>query len=163
MPGPAIETFVYLLNRAFGAGEHSFLRNLEGTSEQQWDAIVPGQPFGRSIGYIAWHTAAGKQLYWDHAFGERKLTGDLTGEGVLDPRRTLSEVVAHARRWHEKWIERVSALDDTDLQGPTTAHWGQVLSMRRVIAAMIEHDLYHAGEINHLRAIFDGTDRTPGA
>lgn len=162
MPGPAMETFVYLLKRAFDQGEHSFVRNLESTSARDWDAVAPGQPFGRSIGYIAWHTAAGKHLYWDHAFGEKKLTGDYTSEGVLEPRRSLSEVVAFARKWHEKWLASVSALDDVALTAPTTAHWGDVLSMRRVIAAMIEHDLYHAGEINHLRAQLDGSDRPPG-
>jgi len=163
MPGPAIDAYIYLLRRAFDQGEHSFVRNLEGTSDQQWDAILPGQPFGRSIGYIAWHTAAGKHLYWDHAFGEQRLTGDYTGQGVLEPRRTLADVVAYAREWHERWLDSVAALDDGDLENPSTAHWGQVLSMRRIIAAMIEHDLYHAGEINHLRAVFDGTDRTPGS
>ena len=162
MPGPAVDAYLYLLTRAFEAGEHSFLRNLEGTPDEQWDAIVPGQPFGRSIGYIAWHAAAGKQLYWDHAFGDRRLTGNITGEGVINPRRRLEDVVAHARTWHQKWVERVSALSDSDLAAPTTAHWGAPLSMRRVIAAMVEHDLYHAGEINHLRAIFNGTDRSRG-
>ena len=162
MPGPAIETYLYLLNRAFDSGEHGFVRNLGGVDERYWDALAPGQPFGRSIGYIAWHTAAGKHLYWDHAFGSKTLTGDITGEGVRNPRRTVSDVLDYARTWHAKWMESVSALTDADLESPTTAHWGQVLSMRRVIAAMIEHDLYHAGEINHLRAQLDGTDRSPG-
>ena len=40
---------------------HSFVRNLDSTSSQQWDAIVPGQPFGRSIGYIATTSAGGSQ------------------------------------------------------------------------------------------------------
>jgi len=161
MPGPAVEAFLYLLRRAFDEGEHSFVRNLESTTVQQWDAIVPGQPFGRSIGYIAWHTVAAKQLYWDHAFGERRLTGAITGQGVHNPRRLLDDVLAHGRRWHARWLESVAALEDLALEQPTTAHWGAVVSMRRVVAAIIEHDLYHAGEINHLRAILDGTDKAP--
>lgn len=163
MPGPKVESFLYLMNRAFVEGEHSFVRNLESTSERDWDAVVPGQPFGRSIGYIAWHTVAGKHLYWDHAFGEKRLTGDYTSEGVLDPRRLLPEVLEFGRTWHEKWLESLAALDDEALAEPTTAHWGSVLSMRRVAAAVIEHDLYHAGEINHLRAVLQGTDKAPGA
>lgn len=100
MPGPAIDTLEYLLKRAFDSGEHAFVRNLESTTGEQWDAIVPGQPHGRSIGYIAWHTAAGKHLYWDHAFGSKTLTGDYTGEGVINPRRTKADVLAYAREWH---------------------------------------------------------------
>jgi len=30
---------------------------------------------------------------------------------------------------------------------------------RWLIGVMIEHDLYHAGEINHLRALRHGNDR----
>ncbi len=159
MPGPKVESFLYLLRRAFDEGEHSFARNLQSTSDRDWDAIIPGQPFGRSIGFIAWHTVAGKHLYWDHAFGSKTLTGDYTSEGVLEPRRTLDEVLAYGREWQAKWLERLEALADEALAGPTTAHWGQTLSLRRVVAAVIEHDIYHAGEINHLRALLDGTDQ----
>ena len=31
--------------------------------------------------------------------------------------------------------------------------------MRWIISVMIEHDVYHAGEINHLRALMQGNDR----
>ena len=161
MPGPAVEAYIYLYERAFDKGEHSFVRNLESIADEDWDAVVPGQPFGRSIGYIAWHTVAGKHLYWDHAFGEKKLNGAITGEGVKNPRRLLPDVLAYGRLWQEKWLASISQLDDEALAAPTTAHWGAVLSMRRVIAAVIEHDLYHAGEINHLRAVLQGTDKAP--
>jgi hypothetical protein len=30
-----------------------------------------------------------------------------------------------------------------------------------MLIIMIAHDLYHAGEINHLRALLNGTDRWP--
>ena len=30
-----------------------------------------------------------------------------------------------------------------------------------LLAIMIAHDFYHAGEINHLRALLQGTDRWP--
>jgi hypothetical protein len=30
-----------------------------------------------------------------------------------------------------------------------------------IIRIMIAHDLYHAGEINHLRSLLQGTDRWP--
>jgi uncharacterized damage-inducible protein DinB len=156
------EAYRYFCIRAFEKGEHSFVRNLESTTEEHWDALVPGQPFGRSIGYIAWHTVAGKHLYWDHAFGEKKLTGDYTGQGVTNPRRTRDEVIAYGRKWQAAWLESLGTVTEADLEGPSTAHWGQPLSLRRIIVAVIEHDIYHAGEINHLRALLDGSDRTPG-
>ena len=33
---------------------------------------------------------------------------------------------------------------------------------RWIIAVMIEHDLYHAGEINHIRALRQGNDGWAG-
>ena len=162
MPEPAVETLLYLFRRAFDEGEHGLARNLAAVTEDQWDAIVPGQPFGRSIGWIAWHAVAGKHLYWDHAFGERRLTGDYTEQGVLSPRRTKDDVIAYGREWQQRWLEKIEQLTDADLQAPTKAHWGATLSMRRVISAVLEHDIYHAGEINHLRAVLDGTDKAPG-
>ena len=38
-------------------------------------------------------------------------------------------------------------------------NWGELRPTRWIIAAMITHDAYHAGEINHLRSLLDGDDR----
>jgi len=35
------------------------------------------------------------------------------------------------------------------------------LPLRAIIQIAIAHDLYHAGEINHLRAVLQGTDYGP--
>jgi len=35
---------------------------------------------------------------------------------------------------------------------------GEEYETRWIIAVMIEHDLYHAGEINHIRSLFEGED-----
>ena len=38
-------------------------------------------------------------------------------------------------------------------------NWGEMRPTRWIVAAMIGHDFYHAGEINHVRALFSGEDR----
>lgn len=40
-------------------------------------------------------------------------------------------------------------------------NWGGELPTRRIIEIMIAHDFYHAGEINHLRALLQDDDRWP--
>jgi len=40
-------------------------------------------------------------------------------------------------------------------------NWGERLPTRDIIRIMIAHDFYHAGEINHIRAQLQGTDRWP--
>ena len=52
----------------------------------------------------------------------------------------------------------MSTLTDADLTTPTTKHWGEVAPTSDVIAVMIMHDTYHAGEINHLRALRHAND-----
>jgi hypothetical protein len=37
--------------------------------------------------------------------------------------------------------------------------WGDYLWTRNIIRIIIGHDFYHAGEINHVRALLQGTDR----
>ena len=46
-----------------------------------------------------------------------------------------------------------------DLDRDRRTNWGERLPTRTIIRIMIAHDLYHAGEINHLRTLLQGTDR----
>jgi len=52
----------------------------------------------------------------------------------------------------------VASLQDGDLDALTRRHYGAVQSKASAIGAMIQHDCYHAGEINHLRALRHGDD-----
>ncbi len=38
------------------------------------------------------------------------------------------------------------------------APWGEEYEARRIIELMIQHPIYHAGEINHIRALLQGKD-----
>ena len=49
--------------------------------------------------------------------------------------------------------------DDGELAKPSRTNRGEMKDLRWIIAAMIEHDLYHAGEINHIRALRQENDR----
>ncbi len=49
--------------------------------------------------------------------------------------------------------------DDAQLQQERLTNWGERLPTRVIIRILIAHDFYHAGEINHLRALLNGTDR----
>jgi hypothetical protein len=49
--------------------------------------------------------------------------------------------------------------DDTELARERPVFWGAQLPTQAIIRILIAHDLYHAGEINHIRAQLQGTDR----
>ena len=63
---------------------------------------------------------------------------------------------------HRRWLASVRALrDDSELNRDRLTNWDERLPTRVIIRIMIAHDLYHAGEINHMRALIQGTDRWP--
>ena len=64
------------------------------------------------------------------------------------------------RRTHDDFVRQVAGLvDDGELDLPRPANWGELRPTRWLIAAMITHDAYHAGEINDLRSMMGPDDR----
>ena len=47
---------------------------------------------------------------------------------------------------------------DASLDDTRTTHWGEAKPRRWFAVTMIEHLLYHAGEINHIRALAQKND-----
>jgi hypothetical protein len=53
----------------------------------------------------------------------------------------------------------VRALHDADLEELRPSNWGDLRETRWLISVMLQHDVYHAGEVNHLRSILAADDR----
>ena len=56
-------------------------------------------------------------------------------------------------------IEDSNESQAAELDVPRMTNWGELRTTRWIVAAMITHDAYHAGEINHLRSILGTDDR----
>jgi uncharacterized damage-inducible protein DinB len=110
------------------------------------------------------HVGACKYMYENHAFGDAALRW---GEPLTSERRLTAvspETVGELLRWLEEGQRRlrvsVDALDDdAELLRPRKTNWGEMKETRWIIKSMIEHDLYHAGEINRMRALRQQNDR----
>jgi uncharacterized damage-inducible protein DinB len=161
-----IDALLYLMDEAFrGAGieesdeSQALLPNLATVGEATWRALPPGG--ARSIEAIALHIGACKVMYDDYAFGSGSLDWDMPEvqpwpEGAAP----MDETVAWLEAVHARLAEHVAALaDDDELERPRRANWGEDRPTRWLVAAMITHDAYHAGEINHLRSILGPDDR----
>ncbi|HEX6034797.1 MAG TPA: DinB family protein [Anaerolineales bacterium] len=162
-PRTAIDTFVWLVEQAFdGDPSHSLLANLRDLHEADWTATPPES--GRSIADILEHVGWSKWMYEDYAFGPASMRGDqppLIPEGGARS-RPHHELLAWLTEGHRRWLASLRALaDDTELDRERLTNWGEWLSTRDIIRIMIAHDFYHAGEINHLRALLQETDRWP--
>lgn len=154
MSRPRIEELVGLMDRAFAGNEHSLLDNIRSVHDESWDALPQGAK--RSARQIAPHVGLFKYIYANHAFGG----GDM---GYSDPAPERHATPAAATQWlgeaHAYWIGCVRELsDDSELDVPRKAHWGQHVPTHNLIVTMLEHDLYHAGEINRTRALLQHDD-----
>ena len=158
----AVETLAYLLDEAFeGNEEHSLLGNLANVSSEGWLARpVEG---GRTIGEIVDHVGIAKHVYLEHLFGAARLRWD--DVAAVSPARLSPSDIDAMKAWmrdgHRKFRDGVLALTDDQLAEPRKTHAGEAGETRWVINVVIQHDVYHAGEINHLRAQRHHDDRWP--
>lgn len=159
----ALDTLAWLIHDAFeGDPSHSLVANIRDLSDGDWTALPPGG--GRSIADILEHVGWCKWMYEDYAFGSGTLRGDQPP--LVPPKGMRARPRQDLLRWltegHRRWLESVGALpDDTELDRERLTNWGERLQTREIIRIMIAHDWYHAGEVNHLRALLQETDRWP--
>ena len=162
MSRTGVEQLIYLYDRAFAPidedVEHSFLLNLDGVRDEDWQSAAPTG--GRTILQIAWHVAACKFMYANQGFEDGMLTWDeLFNHWDSSPSK--SEMIDWLREAHAYFRRVIEPLGDADLMVERKAPWGAMHETRWLIANLTEHDAYHAGEINLIRALLQGTDAWP--
>jgi len=159
----AIETLAWLIQDAFdGDPDQSLIANIRDLREEDWTALPSGAE--RSIAEVLEHVGWAKWMYEDYAFGSASIRGDrpplIPADGA--PARPPQQLIEWLTTGHHKWLSSVRSLsDDSELDQERLTNWGDQLPTRVLIRIMIGHDFYHAGEINHIRALLQGTDRWP--
>jgi len=158
------------MDEAFDAsgGWHSLMGNLASVTQDDWLWTPPGG--ARTIRLLTAHVAACKYVYDNHAFGDATIAfndpaGDLgfgmenlQAESVLDNEPPMHAIIGWLTEGHRALRDHVAALDDDELLRPRRSNRGEMRETRWIITVMIEHDLYHAGEINHIRALRQGNN-----
>lgn len=156
-----IDILCRLIDDAFEGGSYdSLMSNLANLRPEDWLALPPGG--GRTIADILEHVGWCKWMYEDYAFGSANLRGDqppvIPEAGARS--RPQEELISWLKAGHDKWLASVRQLkDDSELERERLTNWGERLPTRTIVRIMIGHDYYHAGEINHLRSLLQGTDR----
>jgi uncharacterized damage-inducible protein DinB len=157
MTTTAVSQHLYHLDEAFqGTQWHSLLGNLRAVTPDDWLWVPPGGR--RSIRDIVQHVAGAKFIYDNHAFGDAMLSWDdpsLEGGNALS---TIPSAIEWLREGHERLRRNIALLDDDELLRPRMHFSGKLKETRWLIAVMIQHDLYHSGEINHIRCLHQQDD-----
>ncbi len=158
MATAAVDQLLYLLDEAFeGEDWHSLLTNLRDVAPEEWRWVPPGGQ--RSIRDLVQHVGSCKFMYDNHAFGDATLDWEhplVVGDEAL---ADAASAIAWLRDGHAGLRRSIAGLDDAELLRPRRTNWGELKETRWIVAVMIQHDLYHAGEINHLRSLCHGEDR----
>ncbi|HEY7022115.1 MAG TPA: DinB family protein [Ktedonobacterales bacterium] len=155
----AISQLLNLLDEAFdGRDWHSLVGNLRPVTNEDWLWVPQGGQ--RSIRDIVRHVGGSKFMYHDYAFGAATLAWDdplVNGDETLE---SIESAIAWLRAGQERLRHSIAALmDDTELTRLRMTNWGERKETGWIIMIVTQHDLYHAGEINHLRSLRQSTDR----
>jgi hypothetical protein len=162
--GLAVQEYIYLLDEAFrGKGieesneTQSMLGNLATVDDDSWRALPPSGK--RTIESVVRHVGSCKIMYDEYAFGEQRLSWeDPTLIPWADGGAPRGEAIEWLTGAHERLMEHVRALEDEDLERPRRANWGEDRETRWLLSTLLQHDGYHAGEINHVRALLSSDD-----
>jgi predicted metal-dependent hydrolase/uncharacterized damage-inducible protein DinB len=143
---PRVTALLRRLDRAWSESPLSVEANCADLTEEEAGWLPEGG--ARPIRSLLVHLGVGKAVTANRCFGD----GQLGFQEVRAP-----ETWRLLRRWlteeHEAIREPLGFLRDAALD-ETREMFGRSMALERIIEASIEHDLYHAGEINLLRELY---------
>jgi uncharacterized damage-inducible protein DinB len=164
MKRAAIDVWTARLEAAYRADPfHALRKNIESVRPDEWEvrpASWSVEEFGTqpelSVCDLVFHVGGAKYMYADRAFGEMKLEWT---DIALPASRDMQEVLAWLDGGHRLLVEGMAALtDDAQLTEARLAPWRLPLTREQLLGIIINHDLYHSGEINRQRALLRGAE-----
>ncbi len=158
MTRSGIEQLLYMMDRAFDADTsfgtwHAFLVNLGDVRDDDWLWLPEGGK--RSIFDIVQHAGEVKYVYDSCAFGDGSVHWQHGGAiPTIEATTPRQDVAAWLTEGQQRLRDHVAALtDDSELLAMRPDIWGTQHETRWLVTQVIQHDLYHAGELNHIRAL----------
>ena len=154
------ETLIELSNLAWGA----FRESIDGLTEGLAWALVDLQPNeylhteGSILSQIA-HVANGKIIYGSVGFRETEVRWRELSPKIDSLWPNLDAIVAWLYEAHDYWTNSWANVDDLDSERPRFD--GSLVPAWKLIATVINHDSYHAGQIQLQRAILAPSSTPP--
>lgn len=140
---------------------HSFKGALEGLTEAKatWKPSHYRSPelwgFSGSILDILYHVAADSLLMSNQYFGDRTLTAEAVRERFKERGSNLAAALDLLDEGYAAARKALNKLTDRDLQKKVGKK--KAWHAASVFIELIEHYLYHAGQVNYIRCLWEGT------
>ncbi len=101
------------------------------------------------------HVALCKVMYENHAFGGRTLDWGAawTWLGMHEALETPELLIAALGKANERLRNTLAGLSDDDLDEEVFTNWGEKKPAWWIFNVMIQHDLWHGGQISTLRTL----------
>jgi uncharacterized damage-inducible protein DinB len=138
------------------------LQSIDGVDQHQsWATVqlIEGEYLhsaGSIIGIVQ-HIAGGDMLHGSFGFRNEELRGRDLVERMRQIGPDWDKTKAFLDEAHAYWMDSWSNLTDADLELPRGTTWIQKYPAWQIIARVIHHDEYHAGQIHLLRATLKPT------
>ncbi|MBI4278774.1 MAG: DinB family protein [Armatimonadetes bacterium] len=95
------------------------------------------------------HLAGWKARYANFTFGD----GTHSWQHVL-AQDSLEKMLAYLKQAEEFFRGGVAALEDANLEDRRPTGWGKVSRLGSTVVHMIQHDVYHVGQIRTMRGLY---------
>ncbi|MBA3533054.1 MAG: DUF309 domain-containing protein [Ardenticatenales bacterium] len=148
---PRVSSLLRRLDRAWEESPLSVLGNLRGVTEEEATRLPETRM--RSIAYLIAHLGVGKAIVAARCAGDEALS--FQDVAPPEPWRDLPHWASEI----QERLRRVVGFLTEEALDEMRPLFGTTLSLERILEATIEHDIYHAGEINLLRELYR-TDKT---
>lgn len=149
-----------------GSRWHSFKSSLKDIQPEEALWVPPayqGFPWMRgSILEIVFHVAGDSLYQLDHALGQRKLTWEDLKERFRAEGSHLPAALHLAEGGYQALQQALDSLTDEDLAHTYATPQGKgERTLEAFFRLMIEHYLYHAGQIMYVRCLWQGKSAQP--
>lgn len=147
-----VDKLLYLQKRAFESSPwHSLKAALANIGETEFLWIPPkhqGFPWmNGSIRDIVYHVSGDKLVQVSAALGGGEITWENVGLGKADIGSMMSQLTSS----HSVVVNALKMQSENTLSEKVTSWGGKKLSAEELFLMLIEHDLYHAGQIRYIR------------
>lgn len=159
-----IEFLLARLDDAFSKSRwHSLKSAIEGLTQEEasWKPPKYQSPspwsFSGSALDLIFHVGADTLFQLNQIFGDRTLTWEALDERFQAQGGDLKAALELAEEGYQALREKLNSFTDSELEQRRKTASGREITAERFFVMLIEHHVYHAGQINYIRGLYSGS------